>query len=161
MKIRLSGIINDSLIDGEGLRTVIFAQGCRHNCYGCFNKHTHDFNGGEEFDTEDVINSISSDYISEGITFSGGDPFEQAEAFYNIAKNIDKNIWCYTGYTIEYIIENCNNNPYWKELLLSIDTLVDGKFDINKKDKKLKYRGSSNQRIINVKEYLKDNKVSL
>lgn len=155
MKIRLSGIIDSSIKNGEGIRKVIFAQGCKHNCNGCFNPETHDLNGGNEYDTDSILDIIKSDFIIDGVTFSGGDPFEQAEAFYHIAKEID-NVWCYTGYTIEYILDNAKNHPYWKNLLEEIDYLVDGKFEIDRKDPLLEYRGSSNQRIIDVQKYLKE-----
>ena len=109
MKIRLAGIIENSINNGEGIRKVIFAQGCK----GCFNPSTHDFNGGYECDTDKIIERINNDYMIDGVTFSGGDPFEQAEAFAEIAKNINPelNIWCYTGYTLQEIIDKANEKP--------------------------------------------------
>lgn len=152
MKVRLAGIIETSINNGEGIRKVIFAQGCKHHCKGCFNPDTHDFNGGYECDTEKIIERINNDYMIDGVTFSGGDPFEQAEAFAHIAKNINKEltIWCYTGYTLQQIIDNINR-PGWKELITNIDVLVDGKFEEDKKDRNLKYKGSSNQNIIELR----------
>ena len=140
MKVRLAGVIETSINNGEGIRKVIFAQGCKHHCKGCFNPDTHDFNGGYECDTEKIIERINNDYMIDGVTFSGGDSFEQAEAFAHIAKNINKDltIWCYTGYTLQQIIDN-------------IDVLVDGKFEEDKKDRNLKYKGSSNQNIIELR----------
>ena len=152
MKVRLAGVIETSINNGEGIRKVIFAQGCKHHCKGCFNPDTHDFNGGYECDTEKIIERINNDYMIDGVTFSGGDPFEQAEAFAHIAKNINKEltIWCYTGYTLQQIIDNINR-PGWKELITNIDVLVDGKFEEDKKDRNLKYKGSSNQNIIELR----------
>ena len=97
-----------------------------------------------------------------GITFSGGDPWEQAEEFAYMAKVFKKNnlnIWCYTGYTFEYILKHKKERNGWQELITNIDVLVDGKFDINKKDENLKYRGSSNQRIIDVKKSLESDMI--
>ena len=116
MKIRLAGIIENSINNGEGIRKVIFAQGCKHHCKGCFNPSTHDFNGGYECDTDKIIERINNDYMIDGVTFSGGDPFEQAEAFAEIAKNINPelNIWCYTGYTLQEIIDKANEKDSQK-----------------------------------------------
>lgn len=152
MKVRLAGVIETSINNGDGIRKVIFAQGCKHHCKGCFNPDTHDFNGGYECDTEKIIERINNDYMIDGVTFSGGDPFEQAEAFAHIAKNINKKltIWCYTGYTLQQIIDNIDR-PGWKELITNIDVLVDGKFEEDKKDRNLKYKGSSNQNIIELR----------
>ena len=152
MKVRLAGIVETSINNGEGIRKVIFAQGCKHHCKGCFNPDTHDFNGGYDCDTEKIIERINNDYMIDGVTFSGGDPFEQAEAFAHIAKNINKDltIWCYTGYTLQQIIDNIDR-PGWKELITNIDVLVDGKFEEDKKDRNLKYKGSSNQNIIELR----------
>lgn len=118
--------------------------------------------GGELVDIELIINDINSNPMLNGVTFSGGDPFERPQEFSYIAENVikeDFNIWCYTGYTFEFIINNFEKRPYWKELISDIDVLIDGKFDKNKKDDNLKYRGSSNQRILDVKESLKFGKV--
>ena len=153
MKIRLAGIIENSINNGEGIRKVRFAQGCKHHCKGCFNPSTHDFNGGYECDTDKIIERINNDYMIDGVTFSGGDPFEQAEAFAEIAKNINPelNIWCYTGYTLQEIIDKANEKPEWVDLLTHIDVLVDGKFEEDKKDRNLKFKGSSNQNIIQLR----------
>ncbi|NFG62061.1 MULTISPECIES: anaerobic ribonucleoside-triphosphate reductase activating protein [unclassified Clostridium] len=161
-KIRLSGIAYESLVNGPGIRRVFFSQGCNHNCKGCFNPDTHDFNGGEEKNIDELIEDVLCNPMIKGITFSGGDPFERADQFSYMAKIFkenNKNIWCYTGYTFEYINDNLEGNKGWKDLINNIDVLVDGKFEENKKEDGLKFRGSSNQRIIDVKESLKSNKV--
>ena len=106
MKIRLSGIIPNSLVNGIGMRRVLFSQGCKHYCKGCFNPDTWDFNGGEDRDCDEIIEDIINDPIIHGVTFSGGDPFYQADKFAYIAKRIKKekpslDIWCYSGFTFE------------------------------------------------------------
>lgn len=160
--IRLAGIAYESLVNGPGLRRVFFSQGCRHKCKGCFNPDTHDFNGGEERDMDELIEDTIDNPMLKGVTFSGGDPLERAKEFTYMAKNFKEhnlNIWCYTGYAYEYIIKHFNEKPEWKELLKYIDVLIDGRFEIDKKDETLKFRGSSNQRIIDVQESLNTGKV--
>ena len=163
-KIRLAGIAYESLVNGPGMRRVFFSQGCKHNCLGCFNEDTHDFLGGEERDIELLIDDLKNNPMINGVTFSGGDPFEQADKFAYMAKKIKElglNIWCYTGYTFEYILENLNKRQGWEELLNNIDVLVDGKFEISKKIDGLKFKGSTNQRIIDVKATKENNKIIL
>lgn len=160
--VRLSGIAYESLVNGPGMRRVFFAQGCRHNCKGCFNIDTHDFSGGEEKDMDELIKDTVENPILRGVTFSGGDPWEQADKFAYMAKAFKENglsIWSYTGYTFEYILENKDLRYGWNDLLNNIDVLVDGRFEEEKMKDGLKFRGSSNQRIIDVKESLKSQKV--
>lgn len=160
--IRLAGIAYESLVNGPGLRRVFFAQGCKHNCEGCFNKETHEFNGGELKEIDSLINDVINNPLLKGITFSGGDPLEQAEGFSYMAKAFKEkglNIWCYTGYTFEQIIDMMKENKSLNELISNIDVLVDGKFEINNKKDDLNFRGSTNQRLINVKESLEKNKI--
>lgn len=157
-RIRLAGMIHESLSNGEGLRRVLFSQGCRHNCKGCFNQHTHPFEGGELLKADDLVKDIVSNPMLRGVTFSGGDPFEQADKFAYIAEAVKKNgkdVWTYTGYTFEYIVEHQDERNGWKQLLNYTDVLVDGRFEQEKYSPSLKYRGSNNQRIIDVKESLK------
>lgn len=165
-KVLLSGILYESLVNGPGIRRVLFAQICKHNCKGCFNPHTHSESGGELVDIDDIINDINGNPMLSGVTFSGGDPWEQASNFAVIAQGVKRgaikpnfSVWCYTGYTFEYILKNKENRDGWNELLNSIDVLIDGKFEEEKKDDTLKFRGSSNQRIIDVKQSLKTGKI--
>ena len=160
MKIRVSSDITfDSIVDGPGLRMVIWTQGCMHNCIGCHNPQTHSLCGGYEVDTKDIINTIKYLKLQKGITLSGGEPFLQAEALEEIAKEAKKyklDVWSYTGFTFEELLDK--NNPHYLKnikLLNQIDVLVDGKFIENKKDIGLRFRGSSNQRIIDVQKSLK------
>lgn len=160
--VRLSGIAYESLVNGPGIRRVFFAQGCRHNCKGCFNTETHDFNGGEVKVIKELIQDVLINPMITGVTFSGGDPLEQAEEFAIMAKEFkknNKNIWCYTGYLFEDILNNINDRLGWKDLIQNIDVLVDGKFEEDKKDESLKFKGSNNQRIIDVQKSLKIGKV--
>lgn len=161
-KVLLAAILPETLVNGPGLRRVLFAQICKHNCKNCFNPETHSETGGKWVDMEEIIADINSNPMLSGVTFSGGDPFEQADKFVFIAKGIAKpnfDIWSYTGYTFEYILANKETHIGWKELLNNIDVLVDGRFEEDKKDPLLKFRGSSNQRIIDVKKSLKNGEV--
>jgi len=160
--IRLSGIAHESLVNGPGIRRVLFSQGCRHNCEGCFNNDTHSFDGGKLENMDELLEDIRKNPLLKGVTFSGGDPLEQAEKFAYIAEKIkDKglNSWCYTGYTFEYILKHKYERTGWNDLLNNLDVMVDGKFDLNKKNQRLKFRGSSNQRIIDVQESIKTGEI--
>lgn len=163
-KIRLSGIVKESIVDGPGIRYVIFSQGCPHRCKGCQNPQTFDENGGYDEDTEKIMEDIKKNPLISGVTFSGGEPFLQAKSFAKLAKESHKiglNVMSYTGYIFEDIVNKFDEKPDWKELIENIDILVDGPFDLSKKSLLLKFRGSENQRIIDVKKSLKDSKVTL
>lgn len=163
-KVRLSGIAYESLVNGPGMRRVFFSQGCKHNCKDCFNKETHDFNGGEDRDMDELIEDVLKNPFIKGVTFSGGDPFERAEEFAYMAKRFKAaglNIWSYTGYTFDYILNNLEKRSGWKELLNNLDVLVDGRFEKSKAEPGLKFKGSTNQRIINVPESRKKGKIIL
>ncbi|MDD3452661.1 MAG: anaerobic ribonucleoside-triphosphate reductase activating protein [Bacilli bacterium] len=162
MKIRLAAYLqSDSIVDGEGIRTVIWTQGCPHNCFGCHNTCTHDFKAGFTEDIETICKDLSSLEGQDGITFSGGDPLCQPEACLAIAKfakTINLNIWCYTGYTFEELIKMSQTKPVILEFLNYVDVLIDGKFVMAEKSLDLMFRGSKNQRVIDVKKSLKNNK---
>lgn len=166
MKIRLSSPLSfDSIVDGPGLRMVIWTQGCIHNCNECHNPQTHNLYGGYEVDISEVINNIQNLKLQRGITFSGGEPFLQPEPLEKIAKeakNSNLDVWAYTGFTFEQLLDNKNPN-YFKNinLLNQIDILVDGKFIYEKRNIHLRFRGSSNQRVIDVQKSLKNKKVIL
>ena len=163
--IRLaSDLQSDSIVDGPGLRTVIWTQGCSHNCPGCQNPQTWDFNGGGLVPLEAVYEVIDELEYQTGITFSGGDPMYQPEACNQIAEYARKkglNIWCYTGFTFEEILLLAEKKPIYREFLDKIDVLVDGRFKIEERDLSLLFRGSRNQRLIDVKASLEQNKVVL
>jgi len=166
MKVRLaSDLTYDSIVDGPGLRIVLWAQGCFHNCNECHNPKTHNINGGNLYDVEDIVSKIKLSNIQKGITISGGEPFLQAEPFAYIASEAIANnmdVWVFTGYKFEELI-NKNNKNYHKRMkfIKNIDIIVDGKFEIDKRDINLKFRGSSNQRIIDVKKTLQNNEIVL
>lgn len=161
MKIRLAAELQkDSIVDGEGIRTVIWTQGCPHNCKGCHNPTTHSFDGGALIDVEEVIEELKLLKGQDGITLSGGDPVCQSEACLEIAHaahSLGMNVWCYTGFTYEQMIRN----PKHKKLLEEIDILVDGKFIEEKKSYDIYFRGSTNQRVIDVKASLEQEMVVL
>lgn len=155
MKVNLAGVKKDSVVDGPGIRYVIFAQGCKHNCRGCHNPSTHSFNINNEMDVDDLIEEIKSLKYIDGVTFSGGDPFYQPKEFAYIAKRLKENnihIISYSGFTFESLYKNKET----KELLENIDVLIDGPFIDNKKSLKLAFRGSENQRVVSVKESIKN-----
>lgn len=160
MKIRLAdkNILTDSIVDGEGLRAVIWTQGCSHHCKGCHNPNTWSFEEGFLTTTEEVKKELDNLSLQDGITLSGGDPFFQVEACTDIAKYAKKiglNVWAYTGFVFEDLIKTDKA----KELLKYIDVLIDGPFILEKKSLNVKFRGSTNQRIINVPKTLKNGKV--
>lgn len=165
MKIRLANELQtDSIVDGEGIRTVIWTQGCPHHCPGCHNQETHSFSGGFEVDTEDIIKQISEIELQDGITFSGGDPMMQPEACAEIAKFAKSkglSVWSYTGFTFEELLEKKKQNKGIEEFLNNIDVLIDGRFKIEEKSLDIYYRGSRNQRIIDVQKSLKNNEIIL
>lgn len=158
MKIRIAGTVNDSIVDGPGFRFTIFVQGCPHHCAGCHNPQTHNFSDGQDTTTDELFEKIKANPLLDGVTFSGGEPFCQAEPLYLLGKNLSEygyNVITYTGYTFEYLLENSNEENYYKKLMSVTDTLVDGKFEIDKKSYLLKFKGSLNQRILDCKESLK------
>ena len=151
MKFRIAGIANDSIVDGPGLRLTVFAQGCPHRCPGCHNPQTHDFAGGSEGDTDEIIAKIRKNPLLDGVTLSGGEPFCQPEACAEIARAaraLGLNVWSYSGYTFEEITER--GTEAQKALLRELDVLVDGRFELEKRSLECRFRGSSNQRLIDV-----------
>ena len=163
MKIRLAAYLqSDSIVDGEGIRTVIWTQGCPHHCLGCHNPETWSFDDGELVDLEDVYQAIDELEGQDGITFSGGDPFMQPKECAEIAKYARKkglNVWSYTGYTWEELIELAKKKKDIMTFLKELDVLVDGRFVLDQKSFTCIFRGSTNQRVIDVKQSLKDKKV--
>lgn len=162
MRISLSGVTGDSIVDGPGLRLTIFTQGCLHNCPGCHNPQTHDPNGGSWADTEDILAAAAENPLLDGITLSGGDPFLQPVPCLALAEGAHKiglNVWTYTGYTWEALWEE--NAPEKIALLKETDVLVDGPFLLAERSLELRFCGSRNQRLIDVKKSLAADKVVL
>ena len=147
MTINVLNILHDTTVDGPGFRTSIYCAGCLHQCPQCHNPQSWDFGSGTDMSTEEILQEIQADPFAD-VTFTGGDPFYQAEAFAELAKlikaNTQKSIWCYTGFLFEQLLkkENC------RELLLNIDVLVDGPFIASKRSEETLFRGSTNQRIL-------------
>lgn len=137
-------------MDGPGFRTSIYCAGCAHRCPGCHNPQSWDFAGGKEVTVEELLEVIKSDEFAN-VTFSGGDPLYQVEAFTELARRVkeetDKTIWCYTGFTYEEVLAD----PRLSQILPYLDVLVDGPYVEALRDTDLPFRGSSNQRIINLK----------
>ncbi len=161
-KLRIAGTVNDSIVDGPGIRFAIFTQGCPHHCEGCHNPHTHDFEAGELVTLESLLEKIKANPLLDGVTYSGGEPFCQAKQLYKLGieiKRLGMNIVTYTGYTFEYLTKHASEQNFYNELLSVTDYLVDGPFELDKRDILLKFKGSSNQRIINVKKSLSEKKV--
>lgn len=149
-------IIKDSIVDGVGLRNVLFTQGCKHNCKGCHNPGTHPFNLGKDIGIDKIIEELTKDTLATGITISGGDPMYQPEAVYELVKRLKGmgyNIWIYTGFGIKEL------DNVQKRVLEFIDVLVDGRFIEQEKSMEIKYKGSANQRLIDVPLYIKTGKI--
>ena len=146
-KIRILDILEETMADGPGFRTSIYCAGCAHHCPGCHNPQSWDFKGGYEVTIEELLDIIKADEFAN-VTFSGGDPLYQVEAFTELARRIktetDKTIWCYTGFTYEEI----QADPRLSQILPYLDVLVDGPYVEALRDTNLRFRGSSNQRII-------------
>ena len=159
--LRIAGVVKESTVDGPGFRYVIFTQGCPHKCEGCHNPETHDFNGGKLVLIDKIVQDINKNPLLAGVTISGGDPLMQAG---QVAKLIDKlnkklTVMVYTGFTYEYLLKNSDENNKYMDLLERTDILMDGKFVKELMDENLIFRGSSNQRAIDVKKSLKENKI--
>ncbi|AAO34903.1 anaerobic ribonucleoside-triphosphate reductase-activating protein [Clostridium tetani] len=163
--LQVAGFLDNSLANGKGLRSVLFLSGCNHKCKGCHNLIMQDFKYGDRVKIDEIMDRVKGNIpIIRGVTFSGGEPLEQAENLARLASMIKKenlNIWCYTGYEFEYILDNMNKINGWKNLIENIDILVDGTFQKDKNKPKLKYKGSSNQRIIDVQKSLIAKKIIL
>ena len=160
--IRLAGIIPESYTDGTGVRCTLFMQGCAHRCEECHNPETWDFNGGALYNIDKLVNLILEDPLLDGITFSGGDPMYSPRQVIQVVdkvkeRNPNLNFWLYTGFTYE----QCLNNPDMKEVLSKIDVLVDGPYMKSCRSLSLKFRGSSNQRIIDTKKSLETGDIKL
>lgn len=162
MDIRVFGIEGDSIVDGPGIRLAVFTQGCIHNCEGCHNPESHDPNGGKLIDTDRIIKFASENPLYDGVTLTGGDPFYQPVPCAVIAEGVKKlglNVWTFTGYTWEQIMNSGNED--FMRLLKASDVLVDGRFEKDKRSLELKFKGSTNQRTIDVIASLEKGEVVL
>ena len=154
--LRISDTVNDWIVDGPGLRFTVFVQGCPHNCPGCHNPQTHAFDGGTLVEKEQILERIKGNPLLDGVTFSGGEPFCQAKALAALGREIRKlglNIMTYSGYTFEQLYARRDEDGIG-ELLEVTDWLVDGPYVESLRSLELQFRGSSNQRILDVKKSL-------
>lgn len=161
-KLRIAGTVSNSIVDGPGFRYALFVQGCPHKCEGCHNPETWDFNGGKSVDTDYIFEQIKGDPLLDGVTFSGGEPFGQAGLLAELGEKIHGiglNIMTYTGYTWEEITSKNSND--FNRLLNVTDILVDGRFILSERSLELHFKGSRNQRIIDVKKSLETGNVCL
>lgn len=152
--LELSGIVGDSIVDGPGIRTTVFAQGCPHHCPGCHNPETWEFGCGTPMSPEAILEIVADNPLCRGVTFSGGEPFAQAEGFLALAKLLKEKgyeVASYTGYTFEQLLAG---TPAQRALLQWVDVLIDGPFELEKRSLSLAFRGSSNQRILDVRQSL-------
>ena len=152
--LELSGIVSDSIVDGPGIRTTFFSQGCPHHCPGCHNPETWEFGCGTMVPVEDLVDVVRSNPLCKGVTFSGGEPFAQAAGFAKLAKLLKEKgyeVASYSGYTFEELLEGSEDQ---KALLAAIDILIDGPFLMAEKSLEIAFRGSRNQRILDVKKSL-------
>lgn len=158
-ELRIAGVVKESIVDGPGFRYTLFVQGCPHHCEGCHNPQTHSFEGGQIVTIDRVLSSVLENPLLDGVTFSGGEPFMQAEALYNLAvmlKEKGLNVICYTGFLFEKLLEMNRSNPYILKLIEQCDYLFDGKFEIKNKTYNKTFVGSSNQRRIDVKRTIEN-----
>lgn len=149
--LRVSGIVEESIVDGPGLRYVIFTQGCTRACPGCHNPQTHPLDGGFMMDTASILRQFHENPLLAGITFSGGEPFLQAGVLCDIAEGVHavgKNVMAYTGFTFEELLDKSQTDPGVARLLELVDILVDGPYVESLRDLELRFRGSSNQRLL-------------
>ena len=149
--MRIAGTVQDSIVDGPGFRFTVFTQGCSHHCPGCHNPQTHDPSGGTEHTVEELLERMRSNPLTDGLTLSGGEPFEQPEDCLLLAQGAHEsglNVWSYTGYLFEFLRDQ--GTEAQKALLREVDVLVDGPFLLDQRTLSLPWRGSRNQRVIDV-----------
>ena len=163
-KIKISGIVKESTVDGPGFRHVVFTQGCPHHCKGCHNPQTHSFDGGSYIDIDTILEDVKKNPLLRGVTISGGEPFMQAKKIAKLLSKIDRkklSTIVYTGFLYEDLLNNANENNGYMDLLKQADLLIDGKFEEDLMDENLLFRGSSNQRVIKCKESVESGNLQL
>ncbi|TCL39312.1 anaerobic ribonucleoside-triphosphate reductase activating protein [Anaerospora hongkongensis] len=164
IQLRLAGVIRESIVDGPGIRFVVFAQGCPHQCIGCHNPQSWPFDGGFIAQPGQIIEEMLKNPLVKGLTISGGEPFCQSAAMAQLAQAARQNgfdVITYTGFTFEKLLEQVKTDPAVLELLCYTDILIDGPFIQDLKSYELRFKGSSNQRMIDVKPSLEQGKAVL
>lgn len=162
--MKIAGFYDESISNGLGWRAVLFVSGCPHHCPGCHNEVAQNYDYGEEFDETKILDRIKKNSILNGITISGGEPLckENIAEVNKFIEDVKKekpefNVWCYTGYTLEQLKDR--NDKITNDTLSNIDVLVDGRFVEERKNPEIKFRGSDNQRLLDLKSCLKENKI--
>ena len=155
--MRIAGLVQDSIVDGPGLRFVVFTQGCDLDCNGCHNPAARGNLGGSEMTVEEIIAEMSRNPLTDGLTLSGGEPSMQAAGCAQLAsaaRTKGLSVWMYSGYTFEELISRAKAEPDVRELLELIDVLVDGRFKLEERTLSTRWRGSQNQRVLDVQKSL-------
>ena len=164
MKLRIAGIVDESIVDGDGIRLTVFVQGCAHRCYGCQNPETQPMEGGHVIDTGKILEEVRENPLLTGVTFSGGEPFLQPAPLADLAHQLHErglDVWSYSGYTLEELQERAAKDKATRGLLKEIDVLVDGPYEEGKRDLTLHFRGSRNQRVIDMPKTRKAGRIVL
>ena len=162
--IRIAGVVKESIVDGPGLRFAVFTQGCAHHCPECQNPETWGFEGGYDCGIDKILKAMDENPLLDGITMSGGDPLYQAEASYSLCSKVKEkglNVVVFTGYTYEELMELEKKDPWIEKLLSVTDILIDGRYEKDKRDLTLIFRGSSNQRVIDMNASRKEGRAVL
>ena len=163
-KLKIAGIIRESIVDGPGIRFVVFAQGCSHRCPGCHNPQTHDPEGGNWITTDRILEEVAKNPILKGVTFSGGEPFEQPKAMAELAKGVKEmglDLISYSGYTFEELLEMAEEDKDIRYIIEQCRMIIDGRFIEEQKTLALPFRGSTNQRLVDVQASLEAGEVVL
>lgn len=164
MNLRIAGILDESVVDGDGVRLTVFTQGCAHRCRGCQNPETQPMEGGHVIDTEKILEEVTENPLLTGVTFSGGEPFLQPAPLADLAKQLHArglDVWSYSGYTLEELQARAQADRATRALLAEVDVLVDGPYEEAERDLTLHFRGSRNQRVIDMQKTRKAGRVVL
>ena len=164
MKLQIAGIVDDSIVDGDGCRLTVFVQGCARRCPGCQNPETQPMEGGRAIDTAAILQQMAENPILSGITFSGGEPFLQPAPLASLARAVHQrglDVWSYSGFTLEELAKRAEKDKATRALLNELDVLVDGPYEEEQRDLTLHFRGSRNQRVIDMKKTKKAGRIVL
>ena len=164
MKLQIAGIVDDSIVDGDGCRLTVFVQGCARRCPGCQNPETQPMEGGHAIDTAAILQQMAENPILSGVTFSGGEPFLQPAPLASLARAVHQrglDVWSYSGFTLEELAERAEKDKATRALLSELDVLVDGPYEEAQRDLTLHFRGSRNQRVIDMKKTKKAGRIVL
>ena len=164
MKLQIAGIVDDSIVDGDGCRLTVFVQGCARRCPGCQNPETQPMEGGHAIDTAAILQQMAENPILSGVTFSGGEPFLQPAPLASLARAVHQrglDVWSYSGFTLEELAERAEKDKATRALLSELDILVDGPYEEAQRDLTLHFRGSRNQRVIDMKKTRKAGRIVL